>query len=274
MDKTRFEDAADFFCGADTQQQLRYEVKGLRIVHCARCGLAFVNPRLRDQVRFDEVYTEDYGRKNRPAWRRTLSRAKRWLVRPFRGRSGWEWQALFVARSLCQAHGQVPGRVRLLEIGSGNGSFLSVLRERFPHWDLAGIEPSEHWARVCREERGLPVQCGLLEEVGFPPGSFDAVHLWQVLEHFPDPVGSMERLRACLKPGGLLTLRTPNYNCLTRRRKGTGWKDWWPEQHLYYFTHATLERLLTETGFRRVWPRRIPFWRDWSSTLLVAARAE
>jgi SAM-dependent methyltransferase len=269
----RLEEAPDLFCGADSRQQLRYEVDGMRIVQCERCGLAFVSPRLKREVQFDEVYVEGYREAPpKPGWWNAVRRAKRRALQPFRGRSRHDRQVLFVARSLRRVYGQIPAELSLLEVGSWTGNFIAEALRRFPGWKLIGVEPSEYAARVAHEERRFDVRHGWLEELDLPAESFDVVHLWHVLEHLPDPLQTIRAARACLKPGGLITLRTPNYNAAHRHWHGSRWKGWWPREHLYYFTHATLERLLRETGLERAWPRRIPFWLEWPSTLLVAAR--
>lgn len=269
----RLEEAPDFFCGADTQQRLAYEVDGMRIVRCERCGLAMVNPRLRREVQFDEVYVEGYREAPpKPGLWNLARRGKRRLLEPFRGRSRHDRQVLFVARSLQRVLGHIPERLRLLEVGSWTGLFIEEAMRRYPQWELVGVEPSEYAARAAREQKGLQVHHGVLEDVELPARSLDVVHLWHVIEHLPDPPTTIRAAHACLKPGGLLTLRCPNYNAAHRHLHGSKWKGWWPREHLYYFTHATLERLLTETGFERAWPRRTPFWLEWPSTLLVAAR--
>ena len=41
-------------------------------------------------------------------------------------------------------------------------------------------------------------------------GSFDAVHLNNVLEHIPDPIELLILARECLEPGGILCVNVPN----------------------------------------------------------------
>ena len=270
-DPERLEEGLDFFCGPESDQQPVCEVSGMRIVRCRRCGLVLVNPRLSGEAQFDEVYVEGYGKGPSAAPTGLLRRAKRGLVRPFRGRTGHDRQALFVARSLRRLQGRAPERMRLLEVGSWVGKFIEAAKQRYPGWDITGVEPSAHGARVCREEKGLNVHHGTLADVQLPAESFDVVHLWHVLEHLPDPPSTMRLVQRCLKSGGVLTLRTPNCESLASRRQGARWRNWDPLQHLYHFTYDTLDRLLTEAGLKRVWPRRITFWTRQPSTLLIAA---
>src|SRR5262249_44992987 len=80
-----------------------------------------------------------------------------------------------------------PGR--LLEVGCAGGYFLQAARDR--GWQPVGIEISEVAADYARQTLGLDVRTGTLETVSLEPESFDAVFLGDVLEHVPDPVGTL-----------------------------------------------------------------------------------
>jgi hypothetical protein len=76
------------------------------------------------------------------------------------------------------------------------------------------------------------------------------------IEHLGDPRRVMQALHGLLAPGGLLTMNTPNaagwLHFLMRRK----WFHYKPQEHLYFFSPATLGRLLRETGFRVLGTRR------------------
>ena len=55
---------------------------------------------------------------------------------------------------------------------------------------------------------------GLLEDVDFPPESFEAVALWDVMEHIPSPQDALQRLRRWLTADGYLFLNVPNSKSL------------------------------------------------------------
>jgi SAM-dependent methyltransferase len=95
-----------------------------------------------------------------------------------------------------------PGR--LLEVGSGHGSFLAACRAR--GYEVSGLEPHPSRARYVEEALGIKVEQAFLEETRLPPGSFDIVYHCDMLAHFPDPVASLHRMAALLRPGGVLFL--------------------------------------------------------------------
>jgi SAM-dependent methyltransferase len=130
-----------------------------------------------------------------------------------------------------------PGR--LLEIGCASGAFLRSAVEA--GWVVVGIEPSEELSAKAREAlmgRG-EVLCTTLQNASLPPSSFDAVVLWDVLEHVCDPMGFMRACTSLLRPGGYLFANVPDLDSMQARILGTRWPLFLPE-HLNYFNRRSL----------------------------------
>lgn len=156
---------------------------------------------------------------------------------------------------------QLPQRGKLLDVGCATGSFLSLAKAQ--GWDCCGVEVSEFAAARARERSGCEVFRGTLEEAPFAESSFDAVTMWDLLEHLPDPLNGLERARRLLKPSGILLVNTPNENSLLRRvarliYRGSGGQITAPvnrlyhRYHLYYFAAQALEVLFRRAGFELV----------------------
>jgi len=113
------------------------------------------------------------------------------------------------------------------------------------------LEPAAEIAEFARA-RGLEVHASTLEEHLEAEGrrpNYSAMTLLNVLEHLPDPVGLLNRIRKALPAGGLLVIRAPNdYNELQlSAQKALGKDPWWiaiPD-HVNYFDFASLRQLLT-----------------------------
>jgi dolichol-phosphate mannosyltransferase len=157
--------------------------------------------------------------------------------------------SLITHHSSLVAH-QSPGR--LLDVGCYTGVFLDRARRR--GWEVSGLEPSR-WAADVARHRGFPVQEGLLAESVLPPASFDAVTVWDVIEHFGDPRAEVARVARLLKPGGLLALSTMDVESGFARLLGPRW-PWFMRMHLYYFSPDTLGALLEQAGLEVVEVRR------------------
>jgi SAM-dependent methyltransferase len=149
-------------------------------------------------------------------------------------------------------------RGRLLDIGCASGLFLQ--RALAAGWEVTGVEPSETLAaeaRAALKGRGA-VWCATLEEAALAPG-FDAVTLWDVLEHVPHPLEFLSHCRRLLAPEGRLFLNTPDLGSLQARLFGRRWPLLLPE-HLNYFTRQTLELCARHAGLELVRFGRRPVW--------------
>ncbi len=138
-------------------------------------------------------------------------------------------------------------RGRLLDVGCGDGAFLVLMRSI--GWQVAGIEPSPAAANVARERHGLDVSVGEVEKVTVPKAAYDAITMQHVIEHVHEPVSVLEATLAALKPGGVLSIRTPNLDSLGRNRFRDMWMHMDPPRHLRLFIPSTLATCVKRAGF-------------------------
>ena len=101
----------------------------------------------------------------------------------------------------------VPARGAILDIGCAAGFFLHVAQER--GWQTWGVELSAHMASYAARWLKRPV-VARIDELGLPPGSFDAVTMWEFIEHVGEPRAELEQAVKMLRRGGELSLSTPN----------------------------------------------------------------
>jgi 2-polyprenyl-3-methyl-5-hydroxy-6-metoxy-1,4-benzoquinol methylase len=136
---------------------------------------------------------------------------------------------------------------RLLDVGCSLGTFVEVAREMF---DALGVEPDQATASQARD-RGLPVLTGTLETIVAPPGGFDVVTMFHVLEHLSSPRAALARVHALLAPGGIAVVETPTVDSLWFRAAPRCWRQLIPD-HYFFFSRASLERLLRESSMQPV----------------------
>jgi SAM-dependent methyltransferase len=219
-------------CGSRSHATL-YDVAGFPIVRCRTCGLVFVGriPEPEELVAlYDDSYWEDPEQVGYDGYRAAEARKRhhfRTLLR--------EIEALVP-----------PGR--LLEVGSAYGYFLDEARRR--GWRVRGVEPSTHAARHAREVFSVDVDERPLAELPPEPESLDAVVLWDVIEHLPDPRRTLESAHARLRPGGVVGMSTGDIESLSARLHGRDWSLLTPPWHQFYFSRKTLRSLLEQVGFR------------------------
>jgi 2-polyprenyl-3-methyl-5-hydroxy-6-metoxy-1,4-benzoquinol methylase len=141
-----------------------------------------------------------------------------------------------------------PGKgARVLDIGCGNGRVMMQLRS--VGWEVSGVEPDPKSAAQARQA-GLDVRAGLLESGAWPDSYFDAITMNHVIEHLHDPIGILRTCAQLLKPGGAISIATPNLRSRGHEIFGRDWLHLDTPRHLVLFTPDSLRKSLQITGFK------------------------
>lgn len=143
---------------------------------------------------------------------------------------------------------KTPGK--LLEVGCGNGRFLSRMQKL--GWDVLGIDFDPNAVKTAQNKYKVPVRLGKLEDIGFSDSSFDAVTMNQVIEHVHDPISLMRECFRILKPNGNLVLITPNSESWGLMKFQNKWRGLEPPRHLFLFSQKTLWTCAMKAGFKEI----------------------
>ena len=148
-----------------------------------------------------------------------------------------------------------PAPLEVLELGSGQGQFLRLAGDRGHR--AVGMDFSPGAVAVARAS-GLEVLLGgfgrLREHLADRPRQvFDAVAIFHVIEHLPDPAEVFGRLAEFVRPGTRLALSCPGPNRYTDLIgvQQVGSRDFWdyPPHHVLRWTLPALRAFLAGRGW-------------------------
>ncbi len=146
-----------------------------------------------------------------------------------------------------------PGtRSRVLDVGAGNGAFMSEALKRNPSLDIYGAEFAQAAIEIAHPlVRNRIARCNLQGQDPLPwGGGFDIVTCMEVLEHLRDDELALDHIANAVAPGGRVLITVP------------AWPSKWGPQdvtagHVRRYEPRSLEQLITNRGLRLL---RIKCW--------------
>ncbi len=222
-------------CGSAKISRSRL-IKGYTIVDCARCGLRYVQ----DRVREDEImryYQHDYFL---PGDDPTNGYEDYFLIRKEREKTF----RLYLKKAL----GHVARFEEVLDIGCGAGYFLNAAKPYFHH--LTGVDVSPD--ALARADSSFNLVCSDFHAGLFPAGHADLIMLCDVIEHVYHPKDFLGEVRKVLHPQGIACIITPNRSSLLARLTGKRYVSYKLPEHVSYFDPRTLAMALGEAGLEMI----------------------
>ena len=83
--------------------------------------------------------------------------------------------------------------------------------------------------------------------------NYDAIGMFDVLEHIPNPKEILDQAYERLNPGGIIYVYVPNYNSASRVLIGADAHFIWPSHYLTLYTLETLKLQLENSKFEFEW---------------------
>jgi 2-polyprenyl-3-methyl-5-hydroxy-6-metoxy-1,4-benzoquinol methylase len=204
-------------------------------VRCRNCGHLYLNPRPTMEA-VNIIYPESYATfSGRFTGGTLIARVKSWILL-----SRFRYLKIHLPSGSC-----------LLDIGCGDGEFLTTLREHYPEAGLHGLDWKfpDMMQRTLRASR-ITLLHGLVEQVDLGVEKYDVIIMNQIIEHLWQPAEVLDKCFRALRPGGLLAIETPNADGYDRTifRAGS-WGSYYFPRHLHLFTFESLRQFLEKHGF-------------------------
>ena len=230
------------------------KIEKFRIIDCDKCQFIHVMP-LPSELELSKLYKRKYYTKVKPNY-----------IKKYQKEIDY-WNLIFDEK-LDFLETKIKAQTRsIFDIGSGSGYFL--LRAKEKGWAVDGVEPNLIAADHSRKI-GVPVINDFFGNMNIHTmKKFNAINLFDVLEHIHNPIEVLENCYKLLKPKGIIVIEVPNdYNPLQKIVQNTLEKEeyWltvltksrnyhWASKmdHLNYFNFQSLNRLLKRLGFKIIY---------------------
>jgi SAM-dependent methyltransferase len=205
---------------------------------CNHCGLIFSRQQFSEdsaKVFYDEYYRRIYEGVPRPT-----------LEHGF-------YRRLYAGKMVPKVPRFIRQDSTVLELGCGGGwNLLHFMKQGIRHF---GYDYDGYMVKFGREQYGLNLREGGLEEARADRTLADFVIISHVLEHISDPITFMKGVSTILREGGLVRITVPCLDCLGYfGGSGIGYRLGMALQnaHSYTFSEKTLRELLLIAGFEPV----------------------
>jgi len=197
----------------------KYSKYPFRLGHCATCGFMQIMECIDPNILYQNYFTISSW-KNQPHIPRLIS--------------------------VMQSITGLSGNSRILDIGCNDGSFLETLKQQ-GYENISGIEPTKDASQKALD-KGLNVHYGFFgKETAtniFNKNYFDVITTRQVLEHISNLDDFLEGVNFVLKDDGYFVIEIPDSEWNLDYLDYALW-----EEHVNYFTLATLKQLLRKHSF-------------------------
>lgn len=201
---------------------------------CANCGAQWQWP-LKEEKDYEHLYSDNYYRK---IW--GWSEATDAQV----GKSKYATSKNFIKL----LHSYKKGG-KVLDIGCGLGYLLSFLQQDNYGYDVYGLELSSFAKEISekRIEKGKIFQT--LEKIKKKQLQFDAILLFDSMEHIPDQDKLFHDLDVLLASDGKVFVIMPDASSFTAQLMGKYWIEY-KKDHVLFYTKMALQQQLKKKGYQ------------------------
>ncbi|MBR06991.1 MAG: methyltransferase [Rickettsiales bacterium] len=194
------------------------------LVKCDKCGIIITNPRpdVDSIAKYyeDKNYISHTNKANNP-----INIAYK-LVRSITLKQKYD---------LIKKHNQ---QKRLLDFGCGSGVFLNYIKEK--GYEVSGLESHAETAQSAQQLTGATIYSKLQD---LHKHHYDVITAWHVIEHVHLLRDTINTLRKCLNPNGILIIAVPNHRSFDAEFYKANWAAYDVPKHLYHFDQSSIKTL-------------------------------
>jgi len=213
---------------------------------CNDCAVLFVSPMLYD--RLDEIYPKNYYSFVPTGRTGLVQRVKQALDRR-------------IFRAVTR---QIPGdKLAALDVGGGSGWLLDAVKAVDPRVATTQVVDFDSGAKVAAERAGHCYFLGTIEQFESAE-KYHLILMLNLIEHVRRPDEVLAKARSLLAPGGLILIKTPNYDALDARIfRHRSWGGYHAPRHFVLFERDSFARMAKDQGLQVksfAYAQGAPFW--------------
>lgn len=206
-----------------------------QVLSCLACGVEFLFPQLSDEA-LKKLYSENY--------------YQSWGIQDEQENESTKQMKIATFRLRLRLIKQFISSGKILDVGCATGYFLEAAKEE--NFQPYGVEFSEYSSALAKKKFGEQnIFCGTLEESNFAPQLFDAITMFDLIEHVRIPEQTLTKAAEMLKENGIIAIMTPDTKTLSNGLMGRRWTHYKPE-HFFYFSNSSIHYLAQRCGLKVV----------------------
>jgi len=201
-----------------------YKLKESDLYKCEYCSFVQIEPRPTDET-LKKIYNPDYFSHNKYFDKKTQDNENRRRL------------------NLLKKYIVPDSDKKILDFGCAGGEFISFTNS---YYDMYGIDYSGFAVEKAREKLPHLKKKIFVEKSDysyFEDNYFDAIVLWDVIEHIFDFKQTLTKILKSLKTGGFLFISTPNIGSFSSKIAGKHWAFMTPPEHLSFFSEKSIKYL-------------------------------
>jgi 2-polyprenyl-3-methyl-5-hydroxy-6-metoxy-1,4-benzoquinol methylase len=234
-----------YYCGSTSwadlvtaQDDLTGKPGSFRFVTCEECSLAYQNPRINiDEIK--KYYDDEYiAHRKKTDW----------------GPLTWFYEFAMdkhdrQKNDIIRRYVNLTAESEALDVGCGAGTFLTKMRALYGA-KVTGVDFKDLSHRPVFEN--IEFHCGLFYEQDIGDDRFDLITMWHFLEHDYDPLRTLNKARAALRPDGRLVVEVPRLDSVTFHLFHDRWPGLQAPQHTVLYTKEMLLKMVAKAGLEVV----------------------
>lgn len=140
---------------------------------------------------------------------------------------------------------------KILDIGTGEGSFLNYARQQWNNVSVVGVEPSVAPVAVADPTIKDKIINEPFESSLFEESEFDMVSCFQTVEHIPDSINLLNGIHRILKRNGYAYFVCHDYCSLVNRILGQR-SPIYDIEHLQIYSEKSIKLLFEKADFKNI----------------------